>query len=181
MYNDKLSIVYTPLNLQAHKFPQYGGGSGVGGNNVLKIPQGGEGLGSLFRSFIKWIIPAGKSVIKSVVKSGAKTAKAVAKSDLVKDAAKTLQKEAINAGIDVAQTALKGGDVKKTLKVQTKKMGQNLGGSVSKSLDALRPNDQGKIVPNLKRSIKKKKKKEKSKRIKFNPKTKSISFNDNLG
>ena len=111
-----------------HKFVQIGSG-------IVAIPQSGAGLGDLFRSFFRWIIPAGQTIIKQ----GAQVAKSVAKSKLAKDAAKTLKRDAINAGIDLAQSALKGGDVKKDFKSKAKKIANNLSSSVSTSLNDYRP------------------------------------------
>jgi len=134
---------HKPNNFLCHKMvPQRGGG-------ILNLPhpQNGAGLGNLFRSFFNWIAPVGKSILKSgittgkqLAKTGIKTGKQVAKSKLVKDAAKAFKRDAVNAGIDVAQTALSGGDIKKTFDDQTKQIKRNLTENISNSLENYRPN-----------------------------------------
>lgn len=150
-YNDHI-LVPTPLNFHAHKAPQFGGG-------ILRLPQSGDGLGSLFKTFFKWLIPAGKSVAKSLFKSGVETTKDIAKSKLVKDAAKTLKDEAINAGINVAQTALSGGNIKDELKKQTSNIKSSVSGNIKDSLNLYRPDEKKKAkrkIPSKKSFVTKK-------------------------
>lgn len=136
-------LIRLPLNFHAHKALQSGGG-------LIKLPQGGAGLGNLFRSFFRWIAPIGKSVIKQGVQAGKK----IAKTQLVKDAAKTLQSDLTNAGVDMAQTALQGGNIKESFQNQTKKIGTNLSNSVSDSLEKYRPEDKDKEKNKLARKTK---------------------------
>jgi len=102
---------------------------------LTRLPQSGAGLGDLLRGFIRWIIPAGKTLIKE----GAEVAKKAAKTKLVKNAARALKRDAINAGIDLAQTALKRGDVKAGLRSNATKVIDGLSQSVSSSLKDYRP------------------------------------------
>lgn len=162
-YNDRI-LVPTPLNFHAHKVPQIGGG-------LLRLPQRGEGLGSLFKTFFKWLIPAGKAAAKSVFKSGLETTKDIAKSKIVRDAAKTLKDEAVNAGINVAQTALSGGNIKDEFKKQTRNIRSTVSDNIKNSLDQYRPEEKKKIkrkIPNRKKIVSTKK-----------PKV-ANRFNDNL-
>ena len=108
--------------VNGHRFCQAGGG-------VIRLPQSGAGLGNLLRSFFRWIVPAGKAALKKgvavgkeVAKKSIETGKRAAGSQLVKSAAETLKKDAINAGIDVAQAAISGGDVSGEIKNQSKKI-----------------------------------------------------------
>ena len=134
--------MYQPVTqpiINGHRCCQTGGG-------VIRLPQSGAGLGNLFRSFFRWIVPAGKAALKRGAAAGKEAAKKslevgkrAAGSQLVKSAAETLKKDAINAGIDIAQAAITGGDVSEEIKNQSKKMKNNLSGSVTASLEDLRP------------------------------------------
>lgn len=112
-------------NIHAHK--QNSGKQNV----VLRLPQKGAGLGSLLRSFFKWIVPAGKNIVSS----GKSILKSAAKSQLAKDTAEALKQEAATAGINLAQSALKGENIKESLAKQSKTAASNIGQSISKSLD----------------------------------------------
>lgn len=107
-------------------------------NIVLRLPQKGSGLGSLLKSFFKWIIPAGKSLLSA----GKTAAQTVAKSDLAKEAAEALKKEAATAGINLAQSAFRGENFKENLSKQSKIAAKNIGKTISQSLENYRPTEQ---------------------------------------
>ena len=99
---------------------------------LLHLPQAGGGLGDIFKTFLRWIIPAGKTVLKE----GVSLVETAAKSNLAKNAAKTLKREAVNAGIDLAQAVLKGEkELKKNVKKKAKGIKENVTETISVSLD----------------------------------------------
>lgn len=124
-------ILERPNNFSGHKKHRKN-------NSVLRIPQSGEGLGSLLRSFFKWILPAGKSVLSA----GKEALKSAAKSNIVKETASALKQEAATAGINLAQSALKGENVKDAAKKQIKNVSNTIGKSVAQSLEQYRPSIQ---------------------------------------
>ena len=137
-------LAQRPSNLFSHKTIKNGN------NTVLRLPQKGEGLGKLLRTFFKWILPAGKSLI-SAGKSAFKT---VADSNLAKSTAESLKKEAATAGINLAQSALRGDNLKESLSKQSKIAAENVGQSISKSLEQYRPPSDIKKEKKKKRSSK---------------------------
>lgn len=129
-----------PSNLYGHRK------SNGKANIVLRLPQKGDGLGSLLRSFFKWVVPAGKSVLSS----GKSLLKSAAKSKLAKDTAEALKQEAATAGINLAQSALRGENIKESLSKQSKSAASNVGQSISKSLEQYRQTDDLKTKENKK-------------------------------
>jgi len=101
----------------------------------VRLPQHGSGLGSILRSFFRWIVP----VSKSALSTGKDILKSAAKSKLAKDTASALRQEATTAGINVLQSALKGDNIKEAANVQTKSAANKIGKSVSQSLEQYRP------------------------------------------
>jgi hypothetical protein len=94
--------------------PYIGPSAGLGsGRRYYSLPyyQKGHGLGSMFGSLARFLIPA----VKSTLKSGAALSKSVLKSDAVKSVAKSIKDSAVEAGLDLAQTAIEGGDMRKNL------------------------------------------------------------------
>ena len=97
---------------------------------LIFIPQSGGGLGDLFKNFIKWLIPAGKTLFRD----GVELVKGAAETELGKDVTETIKKNIVSAGVDLAQTALKGGDVKKKFKDKTRDMRDNLSETITLNL-----------------------------------------------
>ena len=122
------SIVHRPNNFIGHKVTKRGG-------IVLRTPQYGGGLGNLLRSFFKWIEPYGKRALAA----GRNIFNSILGSNLAKETASTLKQEATKAGINIAQSALKGQNIQEAAKREGKKAVKNLGASVSKSLEQYRP------------------------------------------
>ena len=113
---------------QGHKFVKPSRG-------IVLTPQSGGGLGDLFKSFIRWLVPVGKNLFTG----GARLVKDAAKSELGKDVAETIKKNIVTAGVDLAQTALKGGDMKKKAKDKVKDLADNLSETIAKNLQEMNP------------------------------------------
>ena len=143
------SVIPRPSNLFAHR-------TLLRNNSVLYLPQSGGGLGNILRSFFKWIIPAGKTALST----SAAALKTAAKSKLAKEAASALKQEATTAGINLVQSALKGNNVKDTVISQSKQAANNVGSSISKSLEQYRPeasSSPASAKPKPKKKLQKKK------------------------
>ena len=94
---------------------QRGRGIGLGSYKYYESPyfiQRGHGLGSLFRSIGSFLIP----VAKKIFPAAKSVAKKVVKSQAAKNIAKELKDSAIDAGLNLAETALTGGDLKESAK-----------------------------------------------------------------
>ena len=133
---------HIPNNFHGHRSTRINPG-------ILRLPQSGAGLGSILRSFFKLLAPIGKSALKSTITTGKKIIKSKAVKEAAKEAASQLTKDAAEAGINIAQAALAGGDVKDAAKSEAKKIQSNVKQTVSKHLDNLRPerNDSQLIKP----------------------------------
>jgi len=159
-----------PNNLIRHRYSSKN-------NVIVRLPQHGSGLGSILRSFFRWIVP----VSKSALSTGKDILKSAAKSKLAKDTASALRQEATTAGINVLQSALKGDNIKEATNVQTKSAANKIGKSVSQSLEQYRPANLMKQQDNLIKKdnpIKKLKKKPAPGKL-IVPK-KKFKFKDNL-
>ncbi len=86
----------------------------------------GSGVGSIFSNIFRGLIPLAKTVF-SVVK---KVAKSSAGQSLIKSA----KNHAIKAGLDIANDALQGKNIKKAAKKSMKRAGQDLITDVSEQL-----------------------------------------------
>ena len=164
------SVIPRPSNLFAHR-------TLLRNNSVLYLPQSGGGLGNILRSFFKWIIPAGKTALST----SAAALKTAAKSKLAKEAASALKQEATTAGINLVQSALKGNNVKDTVISQSKQAANNVGSSISKSLEQYRPEASSSSSPASAKPKPKKKLQKKKMTFSSSPiPAKKIKKKDNL-
>ena len=110
---------------------------------VRRIPiQNGKGIGSIFRSISRFILPAAKKIISS---------------PLVKQSVKKLGKQALKTGVQSLGDVIEGNDPGERIKQDIKKIGKSVGKS---AINTLLTSEGGvkKQRPNLSKTSKKRRK-----------------------
>lgn len=117
--------------------------------------QSGRGLGSIFSSLVRRVIPVVKSIGRSIISSPA-----------TKNIISSVKDSAINAGLNMASDVVSGENVKESFHKNLASVGENLGDSIKSELSNLK-RKSSKVKPAKKRKLPRKKFGKNKKKVKF--------------